>query len=71
MAEGQVFAHAQAGRPIPRAHSGPARQRRGERGLLYTSFLVWKSDRDWLVQHLDFSTKPEVIMPWLALGGGK
>jgi hypothetical protein len=42
-----------------------------ERGVLYGRFLLWKSDRDWVVQHIDFSTKPEVIMPWLALGGGK
>lgn len=42
-----------------------------ERGVLYGSFLVWKSERDWIVQRMDFNTKPEVIMPWLALGGGK
>ncbi len=42
-----------------------------ERGILYGSFLVWKSERDWLVQHADFATKPEVIMPWLALSPGR
>jgi len=42
-----------------------------ERGVLYGSFLVWKSDRDWIVQRMEFNTKPEVIMPWLAVGGGK
>jgi len=42
-----------------------------ERGMLYGSFLVWRSERDWAVQRMDFSTKPEGIMPWLALGGGK
>ena len=42
-----------------------------ERGMLYGSFLVWKAERDWIVQRLDFSTKPEIIMPWLVLGGGK
>ena len=40
-------------------------------GVLYTSFLIWKSDRDWLVQHLEFNTKPEIIMPWLLLNEGK
>jgi hypothetical protein len=44
---------------------------RFERGVLYGSFLVWRSERDWIVQHMDFNTKPEIIMPWLALGGGK
>ena len=42
-----------------------------ERGVLYGSFLVWKSDRDWIVQHLEFNTKPEIIMPWLLLNEGK
>ncbi len=42
-----------------------------ERGVLYGSFLVWKSERDWVVQRMDFDTKPEIIMPWLALGGAR
>jgi hypothetical protein len=42
-----------------------------ERGVLYGSFLVWKSEQDWIVQRMDFNTKPEIIMPWLVLGGGK
>lgn len=42
-----------------------------DRGVLYGSFLVWKSDRDWIVQRLEFNTKPEVIMPWLLLNEGK
>jgi hypothetical protein len=42
-----------------------------ERGVLYGSFLVWKSDRDWVVQQMDFNTKPQVIMPWLNAGGDK
>ena len=42
-----------------------------ERGVLYGSFLVWKSDRDWVVQQMDFNTKPQVIMPWLTSGGDK
>jgi hypothetical protein len=42
-----------------------------ERGMIYGSFLVWKSDRDWIVQHMDFNTKPQVIMPWLNCAGDK
>jgi hypothetical protein len=42
-----------------------------ERGVLYGSFLVWKSDRDWVVQQMDFNPKPQVIMPWLTSGGDK
>jgi hypothetical protein len=36
-----------------------------ERGILYGSFLVWKSEHGWIVQRTDFSTRPENIMPWL------
>ncbi len=42
-----------------------------ERGVLYGSFLVWKSDENWLVQRMEFNMKPEVIMPWLLLRGAK
>ena len=36
-----------------------------ERGAVYASFLVFKTSKDWVVQHLEFNTKPDVIMPWL------
>ena len=39
---------------------------RFERGMVYAKFLVWRSDQDWIVQQLNFDTRPEVIMPWLA-----
>jgi len=39
-----------------------------ERGMLYGSFLVWKSDRDWIVQRTEFNTRPELVMPWLGFG---
>ncbi|MBM3835763.1 MAG: hypothetical protein FJ403_21340 [Verrucomicrobia bacterium] len=42
-----------------------------ERGAAYASFLTYKTSKDWVVQDMDFSTKPETIMPWLALGAGK
>jgi hypothetical protein len=37
-----------------------------ERGAVYTRFLVYRADKDWVVQSMDFSTKPEALMPWLA-----
>ncbi len=37
-----------------------------ERGALYARFLVCRTDRQWVVQSLDFDTQPEAIMPWLA-----
>ena len=41
-----------------------------ERGLLYASFLVYhRADKEWIVQNMDFNTKPDVIMPWLAFEG--
>jgi hypothetical protein len=42
-----------------------------ERGVVYASFLVYNAQKDWVVQKMDFNTKPETIMPWLALEGPK
>ena len=41
-----------------------------ERGASYASFLVYRGAKDWVVQRLDLSKKPETIMPWLVLSGG-
>ena len=41
-----------------------------ERGAAFASFLVFKAGSNWVVQHMDFSRKPETIMPWLVLSGG-
>ncbi len=38
-----------------------------QRGAVYARFLVYQTDKDWVVQSMDFSLKPEAIMPWLAL----
>ena len=38
-----------------------------ERGGIYMRFLLYKTSKDWVVQHLEFNTRPEAIMPWLAL----
>ncbi len=37
-----------------------------ERGAVYARFLVYRTEKGWVVQDMDFSTKPETIMPWLA-----
>ncbi len=41
------------------------------RGAVYGRFELYLRDRNWVVQNMDFSTKPESIMPWLAFEGGK
>jgi len=37
-----------------------------ERSAVYGRFLAYRTTRGWVVQNMDFSTKPEAIMPWLA-----
>jgi hypothetical protein len=37
-----------------------------ERATVYSRFLMYRSDKNWVVQNMDFSTKPEAVMPWLA-----
>jgi hypothetical protein len=38
-----------------------------KRGAVYGNFLLYKGESDWVVQNMFFSTRPEAIMPWLAL----
>ena len=40
-----------------------------ERAAVYARFLVYRTDKDWVVQNMDFSAKPEALMPWLAFAG--
>jgi hypothetical protein len=40
-----------------------------ERGLVYGRFLVYRTEKDWVVQNMDFSDRPEALMPWLAFEG--
>jgi len=40
-----------------------------ERGVVYGRFLLYQSEKDWVVQNMDFSERPEAIMPWLAAQG--
>ena len=42
-----------------------------ERGAVYARFVLYRTDRDWVVQHMDFNTRPEAIMPWLALAASE
>ena len=37
-----------------------------ERASVYARFLVYRPNKEWLVQNMDFSTRPEALMPWLA-----
>jgi hypothetical protein len=40
-----------------------------ERAAVYGRFLLYRTEQDWVVQNMDFSTKPEALIPWLALPG--
>jgi len=38
--------------------------------VMFGRFLVYQTNKDWVVQNMDFSPKPEALMPWLAFEGG-
>jgi hypothetical protein len=40
-----------------------------ERAAIYGRFLLYRTDKGWVVQNMDFSAAPEAIMPWLAFTG--
>jgi len=40
-----------------------------QNAAVYGRFLMYRTDKDWVVQNMDFSPKPEAIMPWLAFTG--
>jgi hypothetical protein len=42
-----------------------------ERGAVYARFLVYRTEKDWVVQSMNFNTQPEALMPWLAFGDGQ
>jgi hypothetical protein len=42
-----------------------------ERGAVYARFVVYHAERDWVVQNMDFSTRPESILPWLSFAGDR
>ncbi len=39
-----------------------------DKGAVYGRFLLYRTEKDWVVQNMDFNDRPEAIMPWLALG---
>lgn len=40
-----------------------------ERGVIFARFMIYRTERDWVVQTMDFNTRPETLMPWLSLSG--
>ena len=42
-----------------------------ERGAIFARFLLYRADDKWVVQNMDFSSRPEAIMPWLAFEAGQ
>jgi hypothetical protein len=40
-----------------------------ERGVVYGRLLLYQTAKDWVVQNMDFSERPEAVMPWLAFEG--
>jgi hypothetical protein len=38
-----------------------------KRGALFLKFWLYQAENDWVVQDLVFSSRPEAIMPWLAV----
>jgi hypothetical protein len=40
-----------------------------ERAAVYARFLLYQTDKGWVVQDMDFSPKPEALMPWLTFAG--
>src|SRR5579871_2789552 len=37
-----------------------------ERTAVYGRFLLFRADKGWVVQNMDFSPRPEAVMQWLA-----
>jgi len=42
---------------------------RFEHAAMYARFLTYRSANGWLIQNMDFSPKPEAMMPWLTFEG--
>jgi len=42
-----------------------------ERAAVYARFLLYRTEKDWVVQNMDFSERPEALMPWLAFEGDR
>ena len=35
------------------------------RGAVFARFLMYRAAKSWVVQSMDFNTRPEALMPWL------
>ncbi|MCX6903723.1 MAG: hypothetical protein NTW03_09655, partial [Verrucomicrobia bacterium] len=42
-----------------------------ERGAVFGRFVFYRTDKSWVVQNMDFSTRPEALMPWLSFEEAK
>ena len=42
-----------------------------QRGVVYMGFLVFRGEKDWKVQNIEFNTKPDAVMPWLVMQSAK
>ena len=41
-----------------------------DRAAVFGRFMLYLTAKGWVVQNMDFSPKPEAMMPWLAFEGG-
>src|SRR5208283_4626426 len=41
-----------------------------DRAVVFGRFMVYRTAKGWVVQNMDFSPRPEALMPWLAFEGG-
>lgn len=41
-----------------------------DNAVVYARFLVYRASNGSVVQNMDFSPKPEALMPWLSFAGG-
>ena len=44
---------------------------RCDRAAVYARFLLYRTEKEWVVQNVDFNTRPEALMPWLAFEGDR
>jgi len=40
-----------------------------DRAAVFGRFMLYRTAKGWVVQNMDFSPRPEAIMPWLAFEG--
>jgi hypothetical protein len=41
-----------------------------DHAVMFARFMIYQTDKDWVVQNMDFSPRPEAMMPWLSFEGG-